>query len=159
MIDEKILKAIEESLPSQMSGVLLQRFKELEVAEDQLKLAGEINKKLTADLRVMTNKHDDLKYLETEKTGIKKDRKVFEKAQIKFEVDKQVKDLRVQTSNEKVDLLNNLVGLLMKNPKAVTFMSTSNMPGTPFYNNQGQPIGEGVPLSSDTVVTKSKEKD
>ena len=159
MIDDKILKAIEESLPAQMSGVLLKRFKELEFSESRLKESVNDNKKLTENLRLMTIKRDDLKYLEAEKTGINKNRRVLEKAQIKFEIDKQVKDLRVETSNEKVNLLNNLVGLLMKNPKAVTFMSTSNIPGAPFYNSQGQLIGEGTPVSSDTIVTKKEKKE
>jgi len=158
MINEKIRKAIEESLSSQMSGVLLERLKDLELKETRLEAAGKENATLKENLRLMTIKRDDLKYIINEKAAIAKSRKALDNDQKVFAVDKQVSELKVLMQGEKVNLMNNLVGLLMKNPKAVTFMSTDNVRGITHYNTDGSQSYEPNLGSETRIHTENKKE-
>ena len=122
-INKTIQDAIEKNLSKQVGEVLQKRLKELEEIEKNeefLKKEIIIINKQKQDLKDENAELRTLKY-DTEKVA--NDRKILTRDQAVFEVRKQVSEHKVTSSNEKVDLMNNLVGLLMMNPKAVTMMS------------------------------------
>ena len=127
-----ILASMEKNMPKQMGGLLLKRMKELEEAE----LAGA---KILEDNNNLTRRVNELEKKDRKDYDLTKREencKALEEKLIledyKREISKQVDEVKVSSSNEKVDLMNNFVGLLMKNPQAITTMNQSDFHGSTF---------------------------
>ncbi len=124
---DKIAKAIEESLPKQVGEALQKRLKDLEETEKAFDM---LNKAHIKQTRLLQDKKDELqevKALKYEAELVVKERATLTKDQLEFSVEKQLKEQKITSGNEKVALMNNLVGLLMKNPQAITSMTGNQM--------------------------------
>jgi hypothetical protein len=155
-ITDQIKAAIEKDLPNQIGKVLQERFAELEKIEaDHIKLQKKhsilINDhaQLAAEKNALFQRKQDWETLESRASA-------YELAVLKFDVQKEIKTNDVKNAEGKVDMLNNLVGLFVSNPQAITHMN-KNVMHTSQYNSQTGDY-EMVPTNEDTIVTTTEDK-
>lgn len=125
-LNKTIKEAIEKQLPGEVGSILKERLKQAE--DDQVAL-----KKKTEDYDYLLKQYvevekawKDAVKVKAEAEAIVQEKKSLDYAKKVFDIEKTILDNKVIASQEKVDLMNNLVGLLMKNPQAVTFMNTTH---------------------------------
>ena len=152
---EQISKIIERDLPKQVGETLQKRLKRADELEKLYETSSKKVIQLEKRVAEVNEENNVLAYLKSEKEAIKNDRETLTWQQLNFKVEKTLLDQKVTSSNEKTDILNNLVGLLVKNPQAVTSMFTSHS-SISHYRNDGQQDFE--PTESHTTITKTNEK-
>lgn len=154
-LELQIKKAIKADLPAQVGEALtlrLTRADELEkLYADQLKK----NETLQSALYDAKKELQDLTALKLQETTIRESAKDLVLAKLKFKIEVEMKDLQVKTSNEKTDLLNNALGLLMQNPQAVTSIFTSHN-SIEHYNPDGSRAFQ--PLDSVSTLQTTNKK-
>lgn len=121
-----ILASMEKNMPKQMGGLLLTRMKELEAIEKEGFRIIKENAKINARIDVLEEKdRKDQNLTEREANCSMREANLIIE-DLKREISKEVDAVQVKSSNEKVDLMNNFVGLLMKNPQAITTMNQAD---------------------------------
>lgn len=160
MAEDKMKKDLEqlvqENLPGIASKTILDNLKEREnlLKENEL-LRNQIDvgrKQLSeADKTIET-----LKHLKNEKSSIEAGREKLESDKREWEYEKKFSALKVEVSQDKVNMMNNFVGLLMKNPQAVTFMNTSHIYSDEYNSQSGN--YEKVRSSSMSTTRTEQQK-
>lgn len=153
-LNKDIKEAIEKSIPKQLSGELIKRFTELEKKEvENTRLIEDLarEKKETMDLYAEVKALEALKLKDKELTN--RENKLYLE-ESKFEIRKEINELKISEANKRADTVNNLVGILVKHPNAMTTLNTSysNMP---HYNSDGSITHERT--GAFTTIDKTEE--
>jgi len=153
-LEQRIASAIKKDLPNQIGEILTEELKTGKQAKLDLEEAKDEYKKLFDEYTIIK------KNLESIKSEVEQAKSVLQREEtlkrneaaylIKCEVDK----IKVSESQSKVDMMNNFVGLLVKNPQAVTSLFTSHS-GQMDFGPNSQAYS---PISSHTIVENNLEK-
>ncbi len=152
---EQISKIIERDLPKQVGETLQKRLARADELERLYETSSKKVTQLEKRVAEISEENNELASLKSEKAAIKTDRENLTWSQLNFKVEKQLLDQKVTSSNEKTDLLNNLVGLMMRNPEAVTSMYASHS-SIAHYRPDGST--DFQPTDTHTTITKTNEK-
>lgn len=146
-IEVALTKALEENLPKQVGETLQKRLAQADSYEKSIKeyivsLDKAVDKYTTLEL-----KFTELQALKLKKEELEIREQTLILNELKFEVSEKIGESKIKSAEEKVDLMNNLVGLLMKNPQAITSMNANHS-----YNSSYNPDGSHVAQPTNTFT-------